>query len=100
MPPSHKRWTLTRAAERDLEEIWRYTFECWSIAQADAYHNDLIDAFNTLAAGRRQARKIPILNRLYLCCSTGSHNIFFREEKTRIVIVRILHNRMDPSRHL
>ena len=39
-------------------------------------------------------------DRAYFCRPSGSHNIFFREEKTRIVIVRILHNRMDPSRHL
>lgn len=100
MPPSHKHWKLTKAAEQDLEEIWVYTFERWSVTQADVYHHDLIDAFNALTAGRRQARKFPGIDSRYLCCASGSHNIFFRDEKTRIVIVRILHNRMDPSRHL
>jgi toxin ParE1/3/4 len=36
----------------------------------------------------------------YFILGCGSHNIFFREEKSRIVVVRILHNRMDFKRHL
>lgn len=83
-----------------MEEIWRYTFERWSAAQADSYHNDLIGAFNALGLGHRQTRKISMPDRSYFWCPIGSHNIFFRDEKTRIVIVRSLHNRMDPSRHL
>ena len=95
-----RRWTSTKAARHDLEEIWRYTFERWSVAQADSYHNDLIGMFYELAAGQRPTRRIDLADRVYLCCASGSHNIFFREDKTRIVIVRILHNRMDPRRHL
>lgn len=100
MSPANRNWTLTKAAVRDLETIWRYTFERWSAAQADSYHNDIIDMFNHLAAGRRRGRVIKAPGAVYSVCAIGSHNIFFREEKLRIVIVRILHNRMDPSRHL
>ena len=60
----------------------------------------MISAFNELAAGHRHGRKIAIPDRSYFHSPAGSHNIFFRDEKTRIVIVRILHNRMDPARHL
>ena len=100
MRPKHKLWKLTRAAEQDLEDIWRYTFARWSVTQADTYHNSLIDAFNALSAGQGQFRKISALDRIYLYCPSGSHNIFFREQETSIVIIRVLHNRMDPSRHL
>jgi toxin ParE1/3/4 len=60
----------------------------------------MIGMINKLAAGHRRGRKVAVPDRVYFCCPIGSHNIFFREEKTRIVIVRILHNRMDPTRHL
>ncbi|MBX9459090.1 MAG: type II toxin-antitoxin system RelE/ParE family toxin [Rhizobium sp.] len=100
MSPSRRRWTLTKKAVRDLEEIWRYTFKRWSVEQADSYHNDMIGMFNKLAAGHRLGRKVILPDRTYFCCTTASHNIFFRDEKTRVVIVRILHNRMDPRRHL
>jgi len=83
-----------------LEEIWRYTFEQWSVAQADAYHNDLIGIFNELVSDRHPARQLIVSGRTYHRCPAGSHTIFFREETTRILIVRILHNRMDPARHL
>ena len=100
MSPNRRSWTLTRAAVRDLEDIWRHTFERWSVEQADSYHNSMIAVFTELAAGHRRERKIAVPNHAYFYTPSGSHNIFFREEKTRIIIVRILHNRMDPSRHL
>jgi toxin ParE1/3/4 len=32
--------------------------------------------------------------------SVGSHVLFFRASESRIVIVRVLHQRMDFERHL
>ncbi|WP_110553803.1 type II toxin-antitoxin system RelE/ParE family toxin [Pseudaestuariivita atlantica] len=31
------RYDFTRAAEKDLRGIWRYTHETWGAAQADKY---------------------------------------------------------------
>ena len=63
MPPSPRHWILTRAAILDLEEIWRYTFERWSMEQADSYHNDMIGMINELAAGHRRGRKVAVPDR-------------------------------------
>lgn len=35
---------LTNKAVEDLSEIWEYTFETWSEAQADKYYGLLIDS--------------------------------------------------------
>jgi toxin ParE1/3/4 len=35
------RYVLTRAAVRDLDQIWDYTAETWSVKQAESYAGDL-----------------------------------------------------------
>ena len=34
---------ISKEAEKDLEKIWLYTFETWSLEQADYYYDLLID---------------------------------------------------------
>ena len=40
---------LSPANEKDLEEIYLYTFEEWGINQADKYQDELYYAFNNYA---------------------------------------------------
>lgn len=47
---------LTPLAESDFEDIWRYTFEHWSIDQADRYHRDLVSTMEALARGGKAGR--------------------------------------------
>jgi len=48
-----KPYRLSPLAELDLEEIWFYTLNRWSIEQADNYHHNLTLAFDALASGKR-----------------------------------------------
>jgi toxin ParE1/3/4 len=43
-------YRLTPLAEEDLENIWRYTAETWSTAQADRYIDELVVVFEMLVA--------------------------------------------------
>jgi len=54
------RYSLSPLAETDLEEIWRYTVENWSINQAEAYHADIVDAFEGLASGLKAGRRADV----------------------------------------
>jgi toxin ParE1/3/4 len=38
MPKKRAEYRLAPAAERDLENIWLYTFENWGIEQAHRYN--------------------------------------------------------------
>jgi toxin ParE1/3/4 len=40
---------VTPAALRDMENIWQYTAERWSLPQADRYANCLTNCFEILA---------------------------------------------------
>lgn len=101
MPPEPLAYRLLPRAGADLEEIWLYTFQNWSIEQADRYHNAIISAFEELAAGTKTGRRADDVRAGYFRHASGSHIIFYRHLDTGIEIVRILHQRMDlPGRHL
>lgn len=93
------RYVLSPLAEADLEEIWVYTAQQWSAAQAEAYTNEIIDTFEDIAADRRVGRPVSVRNG-YLKTLVGRHVIFFRNDGGTKTIIRILHQSMDVERHI
>lgn len=86
-------------AQADLEEIWSYTETRWSLEQAESYHAGIIAAFEGLAAGSKQGRPSDAREG-YFKYAVGSHLVFYRRSEAGIDVVRILHQRMDVTRHL
>ena len=43
------KYKISQAASRDIENIWFYTIEKWSIEQADRYFNLIMDEIEYLA---------------------------------------------------
>lgn len=95
-----KRVRLSRRARADLQRIGRYTIETWGVAQADAYLGEINAAFERLADGHRRGRPIPEIDPNLMKTTAGSHVIFYRTSDAAILVVRVLHERMDPARHL
>lgn len=93
-------WTLSRRAEKDLAEIWLYSISQWSVEQADRYYNSVISALDGLSREHLSGGKAIISKHAYFYRRCGSHNIFYRRDGARILVVRILHQRMDPERHI
>jgi toxin ParE1/3/4 len=52
-----RRYRLSPRALADLDEIWRYSAEAWSIAQADRHIDELVRAFEAFAAFPSLARE-------------------------------------------
>lgn len=93
-------YRLTPAAEGDLEAIWTYTLQKWSAEQADRYIDTLTDAFAELAQSPKSAPACDQIRPGYRRRSIGRHVIYFRPTTYGIVVVRILHDRMDAQGHL
>ncbi|MGE0668707.1 MAG: type II toxin-antitoxin system RelE/ParE family toxin [Sphingomonadales bacterium] len=92
---------LLPAARADLRGIWLYSSKQWSRAQADGYIGSINEAIRDLAAGRLMSRPIDGIRPGYRKMSVGSHFIVFRQQDSNsIVVVRILHQRMDLLAHL
>ena len=86
-------------AERDLDGIHDYTTDRWGIDQAERYLRGLRTACGLLAAGELPSRPAGLGAgiRRY---RWRSHMLFFRVCPEEILIIRILHARMEALRHL
>ena len=92
-------YALTRAADTDLAEIARYTAKRWGFDQAETYLLALDAAFVQLAAFPDTGR--PFADREgYFRIESGSHSVFYRKEPPGVLIVRVLHQRMEPRWHI
>ncbi len=94
-----RRHRLTPAAERDVEDIWRFTARQWSPVRANLYIRDFLAAFADLASGERVG-SLVLPEQEYYRLLVGSHLILYRTSATRIDVIRILHQSMDLPRHI
>ena len=95
-----KRVEITEAADRDLEKIYEYTFREQGEQQADRYLQALRDVFSNLADTPGLARTAERIRPGYRRFETGRHSIFLVRVPGGIQVIRVLHQSMDPTRHL
>lgn len=95
-------YILSKEAEHDLEKIWLYTFENWSIEQADRYLNLLLDEMNYLCLKPNSGVAFGNIRKGYWRTKVKSHFIFYKinNKKDELEIIRILHEMMDIENHL
>lgn len=90
------KYILTNKAVEDLSAIWNYTCEVWSERQADKYYYMLLDFCRELAENKMTGKKYDEIDAEIFGFKANRHIIFYRKiNKGEIVIVRILHSRMD-----
>lgn len=93
-------YRLTPAAELDLERIWRYSAESWGTDQADRYIDVLVQGFDSISEAPKAAPKCDYIRSGYGRQAVERHVIYYRLGDSGLVVVRILHDRMDPKLHL
>lgn len=93
-------YRLTPAARLDLSEIWDYTQERWGAQQAEIYVREIQAAIERVADDPRRGRDRDDVAMGYRSYAIGSHAIFYRTRSAGVDVIRILHQRMDPSRHV
>ena len=91
---------VSPAAEADLADIYDYSYASWGGTQAAAYGDTLVTRFKWLAVNRPLWRARDDLHPGLYGRYEGKHLIVFRDGGDHLQIVRVLHQRMDPARHL
>ncbi len=93
-------YLLSNKAASDLQEIWVYTFEKWSVEQADLYYNLIISEIEFICKNIQSGKSIDYIRKGYRVSKVKSHLIFYRISKEQIIeVIRILHESMDiPTR--
>jgi toxin ParE1/3/4 len=89
----------SRRAKADIRHIWGYTVDNWGQGQAEIYLGLIDAALDSIVSDPKLGRPLSGMRRSYRKYLVGSHAVFYRLSGRTILIVRILHQRMDPERH-
>ena len=91
------KYRLTNQAVADLGRIWNYTADTWSESQADAYYEIIIDTCDRIAVHPNWfGKKYDEIRKGLLGCKAQRHIIFYMvDSEAGVVVIRILHERMD-----
>jgi toxin ParE1/3/4 len=88
------------AAKADLRDIATYTEETWGAGQKQRYLDELQQRFQQLRQRPSLGRRRSEIGEGYRSVRCRRHVIFYRETTGEVVILRVLHERMDVRRHL
>ena len=89
-------YRLSVAADQDLTDIYRYTFEEFGEAQADAYFDSLEGLLNRLAANPGLGRDISYIRAGYRRYVHRRHLVSYKQTSDGILVVRVLGPGMSP----
>ena len=87
-------------AEVDLLDIWLYTAEEWSLAQADIYITQLGRAVESLLAHPEIGKDRSDLRAGYRSLLVNHHIVFYRLNDSEIEVIRVLHESVDLESHI
>lgn len=95
-------YKISKEASFDLEHIWLYNYENWTLEQADRSINLIMDEVEYLANNPKSGRDYEKIRKYYFRSQVKSRFIFYKInfQKEEIEIIRILHQRMDLETQL
>ena len=91
---------IAPAAKNDLKEIYQYGLRQWGQAQSESYLSTLKKQFWLLTQQPLIGTERPELLQDTRSLPIESHTLFYRVTANRVEIIRVLHGRQDPQRHL
>ena len=90
------RYSISEKANQDIEKIWLYTFENWSLEQADRYYNLILDEIEFISENFESGKPVDYIKEGFRASIVKSHIIFYKKSSRNIVeIIRVLHQKMD-----
>lgn len=90
------KYRLSNEVVKDLENIWAYTYDKWSVEQADRYYNLIINEIEYIVSNPYSGRPMEHIKEGFRASKVKSHLVFYKFSGDKTVkIVRILHQRMD-----
>ncbi len=89
------KYKLSKLAIKDIDAIWIYTAEQWSLEQANIYYRLIFDAVNLICANPKIGKSIEAIKKEHRSKIVKSHMIIYKIEDSTVLIDRVLHQRMD-----
>lgn len=94
------RYEFADQAEFDLETIIDYTLDRWEKTQAEDYLEGLEKLAQYLADSPDLGMDRNTLIEGLISFPYISHILYYIKQQHGITIIRVLHKRMDPKRHI
>jgi len=94
------KYSLSPQAQSSLQHIRDYTLENFGKQQTTAYLKMLQKPMKNLAAKPARGKERDEIKAGYYSSFIGSHTIYYRIADTHIDIIDVLHQSMEPMRHL
>ena len=91
---------IAPAAKNDLKDIYQYGLRQWGQAQSESYLSTIKNQFWLLTQQPLMGTERPELLPDTRSLPIESHPLFYRVTASRVEIIRVLHGRQDPQRHL
>lgn len=88
-------YRLTPQAIDDLDDIWRFTAETWSIEQADRYVDALTRVFEALAAFPTMTRERTEFDPPVRIHTHQGHLVVYTVAGEHMTVLRLLGGRQD-----
>lgn len=89
-------YIISEKALEDLNTIWMYTAEKWSVEQANRYYNLIMDEIEFISENFETTKDFGDIRKDYKYSKVKSHIIFCKRTNiNEMEVVRILHERMD-----
>lgn len=88
-------YRISPRAREDLDDVWRYSAERWSIEQADKYIDELVLTFEMMASVPTLARERSEFTPPVRIHTHESHLIIYTISAEAVVILRLLGGRQD-----
>jgi toxin ParE1/3/4 len=94
-------YIISEKALEDLNSIWLYTAENWSVEQANRYYNLIVDEIEYVSENFDSTKDFGSVRKNYSYSKVKSHLVFYKKtENSEMEVVRILHERMDIKNRL
>ena len=94
------KYILSPAAQSRLKEIKTYTLKNFGKRQTTIYLKNLHVCMQDLADEPSKGTERNDIKKGYYSKFIGSHTIYYRISDTHIGIIDILHQAMEPKRHI
>jgi len=95
------KYTLSLEAQKSLKKIRNYTLENHGKQQTKIYLKILRDQMKNIAAKPEiKGTSRNEIKESYYSAFAGRHTIYYRIQPTHIDIIDILHQNMEPTKHL
>ena len=93
-------YKLSKLALEDINSIWEYSALMWNIKQANNYYDELFVGINSICDNPEIGKSIKEVKDNHRALVVRSHMIIYKIENNKILVDRILNQKMDIENHL